>query len=266
MAQTLFAKDGAGEIFQHGAHLPLHRMVGTQIFGGIGAHRAGEAEKAGVLAGAIVMQRRRRAGPRQRISRGLRHRPMRAAAQRRGIEAGVRQHPLDAGDVCRLAAVRRAGERQLLVAEAISVGGAAFDEGKACNALIAERGNTGAATSPTAITLRPSASATATAPRWRLSTSGPRVTSTRTGLLMFRPGFRIGISGRPLTLIADSKLRLTCLGFSISSKMATAKSSREMRPLSSASTTIVSVPRRYFPVRSPGLMEVGGEIAVQSKS
>src|SRR4051794_32797309 len=47
---------------------------------------------------------------------------------------------------------------------------------------MAERGKIGAATSPSSSTVAPSASATETAPRWRLSTSLPRVTSTRTGL------------------------------------------------------------------------------------
>src|SRR5262249_43453371 len=47
---------------------------------------------------------------------------------------------------------------------------------------MAERGKIGAATSPSASTVAPSASTTATAPLWRLSTSLPRVTSTRIGL------------------------------------------------------------------------------------
>lgn len=52
---------------------------------------------------------------------------MRAAAQRRGIEACFRQRALDAGNVRRLAAVRGAGERQFLVAQAVSIGGAELD-------------------------------------------------------------------------------------------------------------------------------------------
>src|SRR5262245_48961307 len=47
---------------------------------------------------------------------------------------------------------------------------------------MAERGKIGVATSPSASTVAPSASTTATAPLWRLSTRLPRVTSTRTGL------------------------------------------------------------------------------------
>src|SRR5262249_35361707 len=55
---------------------------------------------------------------------------------------------------------------------------------------MAERGKAGAATSPSASTVAPSASTTATAPVWRLSTRLPRVTSTRTGL-------GIGVASEP---------------------------------------------------------------------
>src|SRR6516225_4311141 len=56
--------------------------------------------------------------------------------------------------------------------------------GKACKALTAERGKIADATSPMANTVLPSASLTAIAPRCRVSTSDPRITSTRTGLAM----------------------------------------------------------------------------------
>ena len=128
MAQTSCPKGGAGKVFQHGAHLPLHRMFGPEIIGRVGAHRASEAEEAGMLAGAIVVQRRGPTRTRQRISGGLRNRPMHAAAQRGSIEASLRQHALDAGDMRRLAAMRCAGERQLFVAEAITVGRPALDK------------------------------------------------------------------------------------------------------------------------------------------
>ena len=45
-----------------------------------------------------------------------------------GVEPGRPQHALDAGDMRRLAAVRRAGERELLVAEAVAVGAARLDQ------------------------------------------------------------------------------------------------------------------------------------------
>ena len=128
VARRSWRQHRAGQIFEHGTHFALHRMLRPPIIGVIDAHRAGDAEKARVLAGAIVMQRRRRAGPRQRKGRRMRDRPMRAAAQRRRIETGLRQHVLDAGDVRRLAAVRGASERQFFVAEPVTIGGARFDQ------------------------------------------------------------------------------------------------------------------------------------------
>src|SRR5690606_30439158 len=56
--------------------------------------------------------------------------------------------------------------------------------GSAWIALTAERGKTGLSTSPSSSTVLPSASTTITAPRWRLSTTAPRVTSTRTGFVI----------------------------------------------------------------------------------
>ncbi len=61
------------------------------------------------------MQRRGDAGARERVSGGMRHRPMRAATQRRSVEAGLAEHVLDDDDMARLAAMRGAGERQLFV-------------------------------------------------------------------------------------------------------------------------------------------------------
>src|SRR3954471_21549754 len=63
--------------------------------------------------------------------------------------------------------------------------------------LIAERGNTGRWTSPSASISRPSASTAATAPVWRLSTTVPRSTSTRPGL------FILNVAGAPLATIAS---------------------------------------------------------------
>src|SRR3954462_14527611 len=62
-------------------------------------------------------------------------------------------------------------------------------------ALTAERGNTRRSTSPKASTVRPSASTAATAPMWRLSTTAPRSTPTRTGLLI------LNVAGAPLATI-----------------------------------------------------------------
>ena len=53
---------------------------------------------------------------------------MHAAAQRGSIKADFRQHPLDPGNMRRLAAMRSAGERQRLVVETITVSRALLDQ------------------------------------------------------------------------------------------------------------------------------------------
>ena len=53
---------------------------------------------------------------------------MRAAAQRRSVKPRRRQHALDTRDMCRLAAMRGAGERQLLLAEAVTICRTRFQE------------------------------------------------------------------------------------------------------------------------------------------
>src|ERR1051326_8068146 len=54
-------------------------------------------------------------------------------------------------------------------------------------ALQAERGKTPASASPKEKTVLPAPSTTTPRPRWRLSTSAPRVTSTVTGFCMVSP-------------------------------------------------------------------------------
>ena len=51
---------------------------------------------------------------------------MGAAGERRDIEPSPRQHARDTFDVCRLAAMRGTGERELLIAKRVTVGGARF--------------------------------------------------------------------------------------------------------------------------------------------
>jgi hypothetical protein len=53
---------------------------------------------------------------------------MRSAAKRRRIKTRLRQHARDARDMGRLATVRGAGQRKLLVAKSVTIGGAGFDE------------------------------------------------------------------------------------------------------------------------------------------
>jgi hypothetical protein len=55
-------------------------------------------------------------------------RPVRAAFERADVEPGLGEHALDHLDVRRLAVVRRAGDRELLVVEVEAIGGAAFDQ------------------------------------------------------------------------------------------------------------------------------------------
>ena len=91
--------------------------------------RAGDAHEARMLAGAIVVQRgRRAAGVRQRMVRSLVRRPVRAAFERRRVEAGARQHAARDLDMRRLAAVARTRERKLRVAEPVAIRGAALDQ------------------------------------------------------------------------------------------------------------------------------------------
>ena len=68
------------------------------------------------------------AAARQRLRRRLMHRPMRAAFQRAGIEPGARQHAGGGRDMAGLAAMRRAGERELLLGETEAIGGARLDQ------------------------------------------------------------------------------------------------------------------------------------------
>ena len=93
-------------------------MLGTPIIGRIDAERAGHTEKAGMFARTIIVERRRRSGARNRGGRGLRDRPMRAAAQVGGGQPGFRQHSLDAGNMRGFAAMRGASQGQFLIVQA----------------------------------------------------------------------------------------------------------------------------------------------------
>ncbi len=99
-----------GQRLDRGAHLALHRMAGRHIAAMIDADRAGGAEEARMLARAIVVQRRRRvAGARERLARGLMRGPMRAAFERRRIEPGASPA---CGSRSRHAPARRHGRRR----------------------------------------------------------------------------------------------------------------------------------------------------------
>src|SRR5262249_30674185 len=86
--------------------------------------------------------------------------------------------------------------------------------GMACSGFTAERGKTGDATSPRDRVSRPSASAIAIAPRWRLSMASPRVTSTSTGFVIDSASMKqavhrlhISTGGRGLVEITDEVVR-----------------------------------------------------------
>ena len=185
-AAHLGAEAAAGQVLQH-----ARRCAPARDGRGASSRRwarpvHGGRQHGGMLARAVVVERRRRRC-RDRISRARRcgvHRLVHAAGQRRGVRparcsidsasavwAGVPECEAQASAISR-------------VAEAEAVGGAGLEEGIACSGLMAERGKTGAATSPTAATSSPVGRATASAPACTLSTSAPRVSSMRMGLRM----------------------------------------------------------------------------------
>ena len=67
------------------------------------------------------------AGAAERGRGGHMHRRMRAATQIRSIKPDAGEHRLRRRHMTALAAVRRTGERQLLIGDAIAVGGAGLD-------------------------------------------------------------------------------------------------------------------------------------------
>jgi hypothetical protein len=90
---------------------------------------AGDAQKSGVLARAVVVQRRRLdAGRRHATLDRFAIRPMRAALQRLDIEPGLGEDTGDQRGVLGLAIVRGASDCELVVAETELVGGAALDQ------------------------------------------------------------------------------------------------------------------------------------------
>ena len=136
-----------------------------------------------MLARAVVVQRRRRAARAgQRHASHPDRRPMRAAFQRAARPAPAWPASRPPARMRRLAACEAQASASSLRRNRSASAAPLSTSGSAWIALTAERGNTGCSTSPIASTALPSASNTATAPRWRLSTWPPRSTSTRTGL------------------------------------------------------------------------------------
>ena len=115
-------RDGLERAALHGVIAPL---VPVRVpTGGVRAR-----EHRGVLAGAVVVESRQ---PRARFAQQLhparRQRVVRAAGEVALLESDVLEHRLRDRDVFGLAAMRRAGERQLIVAPMQLVESAGFDE------------------------------------------------------------------------------------------------------------------------------------------
>src|SRR5664279_665535 len=86
------------------------------------AQAAGQAQKAGVLARAVVVERVR-LDPRgsQLALHRLAGGPLRSTLERAQVEPGPGEHAFDDRGVRRFAVVRSAGDRELLVAQAALV-------------------------------------------------------------------------------------------------------------------------------------------------
>ena len=182
----------AGRGLQRRGDLAHHRVVGLDVAARVlaqvdaVAQHAGQAEKAGVLARAVVVQRARLApGRGERARDRLDVRPVRAAferARRRGrpSPACARRRRRARARRCarrrRAPAPRRRGRARSAAPLATS--------GSACSTLTAERGKIGRSMSPSATT---HAAVGIDAPRSRrdgpIRRCSPRITSTRIGFI-----------------------------------------------------------------------------------
>ena len=186
VAQTSCDSSDAGQIFERRLDQALHRM-----------RRLGRSAR-----GRRRWRRRRTRKPaclpEQLLWTALAVPPPRASACADGwwigqcaphlsadaVEPRERQHPRRGRDMVRLAGMRGAGQRQLLGAKAVEVGSAAFDQRQRLQRLHRRARIDRALDVAQRQHRPPPASTTATAPVCRLSTSVPRRTSTRMGLLI----------------------------------------------------------------------------------
>ena len=121
----------AGEMCNRGAYRLLQRMLEREI--GFERQRALAAigEHTGMLAGAIVVQRREfDSGRRQFLAHGVIDRRMNPALERVGGAADPLEHVGDGGDVTRLAGMAGAKKRDLLRRVPEALDPAAGDEGQ----------------------------------------------------------------------------------------------------------------------------------------
>ncbi len=99
---------------------------------------------------------------------------MRAASEQRLVHARFAEQASHRFEMDGVAAMGRARDRKLRLAEREGVRGAALDERHRLERLDGGAGKHRTLDSPSASSTRPSVSATATAPRWTLSISAPR--------------------------------------------------------------------------------------------
>jgi hypothetical protein len=93
-------------------------MIGMDVPARTKSEEAAGEEKASVLTGAVVVQRRGLFSAADKGSRGSRvHRGIRAAFEIRNAESAPREHAPDDADVPRFSPVRGAEERDLIVAQ-----------------------------------------------------------------------------------------------------------------------------------------------------
>src|SRR5215510_8602070 len=104
-------------------------MVGALVAARIEAEMDACGEHAGMLAGAIVVDRKRPGAAPHEIAKGLlADRPMRAASKVALVEARASEQVSHRLDMDAVAAMRGASHRKLGVAEPERIGGAAFDQ------------------------------------------------------------------------------------------------------------------------------------------
>src|SRR5262245_63370876 len=104
-------------------------MVGTLVAARIEAEMDACGEHAGMLAGAIVVDRKRPGAAPHEIAKGLlADRPMRAAGKEALIEPRASEQASHRLDMHAVAAMRGASDRKLGLAEPECIGGAAFDQ------------------------------------------------------------------------------------------------------------------------------------------
>jgi hypothetical protein len=117
------------EVGEGGPHQLLQRMSGIDVPRAGRIHHLRRQQHAGVFARTVVVQRRRRLARRAKVCRRLVVvRQVRAAEQVLFIELALAQHRRRGGHMQRLAAMRRARQRDLLGREVVFIDAAVFEQ------------------------------------------------------------------------------------------------------------------------------------------